>query len=87
MTTEELLKQEELSINELVNLVYKAELSNDLELTLKIYKKLREKYLQSFKINNNQDNLLIEQKIMKKLYDTVNNKIENLNQKKLIKNK
>ena len=81
MTTEELLKQEDLSINELINLVYQSELSNDLELTLKIYKKLREKYLQSFKSNNHhQEKILMEQNIMKKLYDIINNKIENLNE-------
>ena len=76
---------ENITIHELINLVYQVEETQDASLALQTYKIIRKKYLDSFKRVG--DFNYEEQKILKQLYETRNINIENINQKKLIKNK
>ena len=90
--TDNLLNRNEknISINELINLVYIAELSQNTLLINKVYKMVRTKYLSSFKTINydiKNETALVEQEIMRRLYDAINKRIELLSEKKQHKRK
>ena len=82
---EQYLKKEQIPLNELISLVYLVEQTQDTNLTIKTYKIIRKSYLNTFKRINESE--IIEQEILKKLYETINNTLENINTKKLVKEK
>ena len=66
-----------LSINELIDLMYKVELSNDIVFVKNVYEIIRTRFLATFKMIESKTELeTTEQEILWKLYDIVNQKIE-----------
>ena len=70
-------KTNNLSMNELIDLMYKVELSNDIVFVKNIYEIVRSRFLASFKIIESKPEVeTTEQEILRKLYNIVNQKIE-----------
>ncbi len=70
-------KLSSLSINELIDLVYEVELSNDIVFVKNVYNIVRIRFLTSFKIvKPKTEEETTEQEILRKLYSIVNQKIE-----------
>lgn len=72
-------KTNNLSMNELIDLMYKVELSNNIVFVKNVYKIVRTRFLDSFKrIEFKTKVETTEQEILRKLYSIVNQKIETL---------